>query len=144
MLELRALPLVERLATGEVLHLVDDADSLPHLRPGEFAVIDTTDREPVAGELFVIEWIGGRRSLVEAVRRTSWANPGEEPPWCVAAYNRPRSRAELDRWIAEGRVPSTVEGPFRLEHLRSKLVGRVVGLFVSGFDEARLTSVQEG
>ena len=50
-----------------------DKANAPHLTPGEFAVIDTGERAPIAGELFLIQW-SDRRALVETFR-SKWLTP---------------------------------------------------------------------
>ncbi|KAA2241143.1 hypothetical protein [Salinarimonas soli] len=132
--DLRALPLMDSLLPGHALHLITDGASWPHLCPGEFAVIDTADRVPAVGELFVIEWSSGRREVVETylLRRSPRADGSI--PWAVAPFNRPRSLAELAEWREAGRPMVTSEGPFRPERLSEKLVGRVAGIFAPAFD----------
>lgn len=43
--DLRALMMFDTLPAGCIAHLVNDAHSMPHIRPGEFVVVDTTDRQ---------------------------------------------------------------------------------------------------
>ena len=101
-------------------YLVDDDDSDPVLRAGEFAVIDTAALEPEAGALFLIEWNTGERALVEAYVRG--------PGWWVASYNRPRDRIELQRALKRGASLTTSDGPYEAAHLSEKLIGKVVGV----------------
>jgi hypothetical protein len=140
--ELRALPLFDDVRASQILHPIMDEASAPHLRPGEFAVIDTEDRTPVNGELFLIEWTGGRRAIVETCLRASWPRPDGTIPWCAGAYNRPRSLEDLDRWRRLGRPLVSVDGPYSEEHLASKLVGRLVGVFSPSFEVSRLKEVR--
>ncbi len=114
--ELRALPMFDDLPAGCILHPIVDELTTPHLKPGEFAVVDTTDRRPDLGELFVIQWIGGRRDVVRAY------HPRYAPEsWNVKCLNSP-----------------SADGPFHSSHLEEKLLGCVVGVFVPAFDEASL------
>ena len=48
-MELRALEVMDVLPAGCFEMLVEDVCSVPHLRPGEFAVIDPSDCEPQHG-----------------------------------------------------------------------------------------------
>ncbi|KAA2234175.1 hypothetical protein [Salinarimonas soli] len=139
--DLRALPLMDSLPPGHALHLITCGASWPHLRPGEFAVIDTCDRVPAVGELFVIEWSSGRREVVETYLLRRSPRSDGSIPWAVAPFNRPRSLAELAEWRAAGRQMVTSEGSFMPERLSEKLVGRVVRVFATAGDEARLRTV---
>ncbi len=55
-LVLRALPTLDALPAGAIAHPVADTTAAPHLLPGDFAVVDTADREPTHGELYVIRY----------------------------------------------------------------------------------------
>lgn len=59
--EYRALVMFDRLPEGCISFLCTDVSSMPHVRPGESVVVDTADREPSAGELFIIKF-GEHRS----------------------------------------------------------------------------------
>ena len=50
--ELRALTLHDVVPAGHVAVPVTRPDWLPHLRPGEFAVLDPSDTEPQPGEIY--------------------------------------------------------------------------------------------
>src|SRR5580704_9566386 len=52
--ELRALTVFDRLPAKHVTFLTSEDGAEPHLCKGEFAVVDTTNREPQHGELYVI------------------------------------------------------------------------------------------
>jgi hypothetical protein len=124
--EYRALTLFDAAPEGHILWPVQDESADPHLKPGEYGVIDTADRQPVAGELFLIEWNSGRRSYVQTnVRRF-----GGDPVWMTDPLNRPRGAEELQRWLRERRPIYTSDGPYPVEYLACKLVGRVVGVVI--------------
>jgi len=117
---------------------VADRHSLPFIEPGEVVVIDTEDRTPRVGDIYVIEWIGGRRNVCQA-RHSTWQKAGEEPRWHVGSM-RTTTPAEFEGWLAaaaeanrKGAVPQWcggwAEGPFSFEYLESKLVGAVIGLY---------------
>jgi hypothetical protein len=55
----RALTLYERLPKNCEAILVEDDDSAPHLKHGEYAVIDRGDCKPQHGELYAIKWLDG-------------------------------------------------------------------------------------
>jgi hypothetical protein len=65
---IRALTMYDHVPAGCILQPVTDGDSAPHLRAGEFAIVDTTDTEPQHGEVY----------LVRFHERGRWPNPVEE------------------------------------------------------------------
>jgi hypothetical protein len=67
--EYRAPEMMTSIPPGCMLFPVMDDRSDPHLRGGEIAVVDTADRGPQHGEVFVIEWSDGRRCIVQLVNR---------------------------------------------------------------------------
>ena len=114
---------------GCIGYLVDDDQSAPVLSSGEIAIIDTTCREPESGSLFLIEWNGGDREIVETFQRPIGRDGIETLHWWTAAYNRPRSRDELDQAIRRRRPLSTSDGPYaKTEFLARKLIGKVIGV----------------
>jgi hypothetical protein len=132
---LRALTLFDTLPQGHVTFSVTEDGAEPHLRRNEYAVIDTTDREPQHGELFLIQHEGSsRRRYIVHVRR-SYANitgPGAEKSlvWWTGDLRGFRRTSEE----ASGGIPvyaGLSDGPYRTEHLQTKLIGRVVGVALS-------------
>lgn len=116
---------------------VENDESDPLLKHGEFAIIDTSITDPEDGALFLIEWNRGAREIVEANlrynalshRRTSRTPDGVSPPeWWVGAFRRPRSLHEINEALARRHVLRTVDGPYEASHLASKLIGKVVGV----------------
>jgi hypothetical protein len=153
--EYRALELMSVLPAGCIAFPVVDGWSAPHLKPGEFAVVDTNDREPANGELYVITWSPGtdheKREITQITGRMMVVcDPQTHEPlppairWFAGDYVRPRGRDELQDWIAKGRVLRLSEGPFRTEHLREKLVGRIIGIYAPDFEEGSLKAVTHG
>lgn len=145
--ELRALTVFGELPAGHMTVRVEDDSFHPHLRRGEFAVIDLEDREPAHREIFLFafeDWkaeSGYSHILVEARSRPAyfgrpkgWADCGPgfsfgpaegfEPctSWSVASWSTAGQRGHGESRLADG--------PFRAEALARKLVGRVVGVFV--------------
>lgn len=137
----RALPACIQPRLGLTVHgqippgcfgyLVEDDDCAPVLRPGEFAVIDASTREPEAGALFLIEYNQGDRHLVEiALRSHCNRKTGKvDFTWWAVSYNRPRSPKEVERALRAGRLQSS-DGPYPADgvYLASKLIGKVVGV----------------
>lgn len=149
---LRAFVVFDTLPAGCIPFLVTDERTAPLLRPGDVAVIDTSERSPAEHELSLIRWNDGRTTIVEA-----WTQPGrygcgpngemiDTRCWYVAAYDRPRTNAHWCeaiearplRWgFADG--PYATEGP-HAGALSRKLVGRVVGILEPRFAEPMRTA----
>lgn len=113
---------------------VKDHHSMPFINPGEVVVVDTEDRTARVGDIYVIEWNGGSRNLCQA-RHSRWQKEGEPTLWNVGSMRVSRPE-ELEAWIAKanaGTIPvwtgGWTEGPFTIEHLESKLVGAVIGIY---------------
>jgi hypothetical protein len=119
---------------------VMDRHSLPFIQPGEVVVVDTEDRTPRVGDIYVIEWNGGRRNVCQARHSAGpWQTKGKDARWHVGSM-RTITPAEFEDWFAstdeasrKGMVPQWfggwAEGPFNFDYLESKLVGAVIGLY---------------
>lgn len=138
--ELRALLLLAELPPGCILHPITDARSAPHLRPGEFAIIDMDDCEPQHGELFLIayhsplEESGEVRRVIQTWNRAVRVLPEggstviEAFRWFAVAYDR----------------SSTVEGPYKPGGIERALIGRVIGILASDREEPRRLPAGKG
>lgn len=158
--EYRALMLYDHLPEGCIAHLVIDSHSTPHIRPGELVVVDTVDRKVRHLETYVIEWIGGRRSVCESVRcEFNWTDPAiPREGWTVRSISGLRGRAAVDAIHAARAVASTQggmlslaglawsEGPYRSDdgYLESKLVGCVIGIYAPNFEEPKRAIISFG
>ncbi|MCL8385862.1 hypothetical protein [Xanthobacter aminoxidans] len=163
--ELRVLPVFDEVPTGHMTMRVEDESFHPHLRRGEFAVIDLEDREPAHREIFLFafaDWKAERgyaHALVEARSRPAyygrpkgWADCG--PGFCFGPAEgfEPCRAWSVASWSTAagggGRAPDGVarlaDGPFRADALARKLVGRVVGVFVPMAREARMGGHHHG
>jgi hypothetical protein len=113
---IRALTIFESLPCGHNTLLIADDASAPHLKAGEFAVIDTLDCELQAGELYLIQYSSGRH--IVQIRSTSsgwWASD-------LAGYR------QTDQKIFGVPVFAGMsDGPYTPGQLKKKLLGRVVG-----------------
>ena len=118
--EYRALQQFTDLPPGHVTVPAEEG-SEPHLHRDEFAVIDTSDHEPVHGELYCIraERFDGVRFRIRQMvrdRDVNWCEGGPGIGWYIRLANR--------------EVMSLSDGPLRTDHARSKIFGRVVGFYV--------------
>ena len=138
-LPVHAWPVHDRLPAGCIAFAVTDDDSWPLACAGETVVVDTHQRIPLEGEIFVIE--SGRsgprprRRIVQAFARPL-RNPDHPgvTAWWVGAYARPRTFADAQALVARGRM-TLIDGPYALAageaYLRDHLVGRVVGVLAA-------------
>jgi len=139
--EYRALMMYDHVPDGCILHLVTDNKSYPHIRPGEFVVVDTLDRKVRHLETYVIEWNGGGRDVCEAVsRQFNFSDPTiPRRGWIVRSISGLRGKAIVEAFdhmqsgiaVPDIQLFGWSEGPFRSDdgHLESKLVGCVIGLY---------------
>jgi len=118
----RALTIFEDVPPGHKAVLVRITGFEPHLKLGEFAVVDTSDKEVVNGELYMIWNSNGR---------------GEKELSILQAFVRDYRNSEGDHVGGGGRYalvrPGFMafgEGPFTFEYWREqKCFGRIVGLY---------------
>lgn len=134
---LRALTVFDSLPPGYSLRLVSNDDSAPHIRAGEFAVVDPTDTAPQNGEVYIVEWLDGTASIRQLISRPfKIPGGGEAIGWWTRCLNFvPYDDAlAAARRNAPGAIPfisyrSTIDGPRRAEIIQQSLRGRVVGIF---------------
>jgi hypothetical protein len=131
--ELRALMMFDKLPKGCFAFLVTDSYSLPHIRPGEYLVVDGSDTSPHAGELSVIQWQSGKRIVCQTRQH-------DDGSWSVGSLRR----VDFDAWWkaerATGRIavyPGWSEGWFDTNHLQEKLIGAVIGIYQPNFEEPK-------
>jgi hypothetical protein len=142
--DFRAFLLMDAPPAGCLCVPVTDEKSLPHLRPGEFAIVDPTDRAPYSGEVFLIEWNGGRREFVSVKERPARrldAAPGDCAWWVGAPgqpWRAPSVKVSRERVMQEASMFGLVDGPLDRDHLQEKLVGRVVGILHAADGPMRL------
>lgn len=122
---------------GCILHLQNDGRHAPHLRGGEWAVVDTEDREVEFGDLYLIQQNSGpviwQVNLEPDWLRQSRGQP-ERPCVVLQPLNRPDSWAEIEETIAVtppfGMLPLYMsDGPLFAEHLRERVIGKVIGIY---------------
>lgn len=131
---LRPYIIYPRLPDGCIPFELTDDSCEPLMHRGECLVIDVRDREPAEGELFLIQWFGGRQEVIEPVLRE---NRGRSN-WYVWSHNRPRSADETCAWLEQGRAGALPDGPYAADappetHLRQKIIGKIVGILEMDF-----------
>lgn len=119
----RALDVLSTVPAGFIVNRERDDTNAPHIRAGERIIADPADREPIHGELFLIEWSGGRRDVMQTVLRRE-----------TGMVQLDGSRRDEDLWTLTGLGFCLSEGPMRDAYLRTKIVGRVIGLYDPTFE----------
>jgi hypothetical protein len=125
----RALTLIDKLSAGWMTFRIPDKASSPHLRPGEFAVVDLSDRSPQHGELFLIQSSSGERNRYIQQSTRTWMTISSsgmpEKTWWLR---------DLAGWRQEGTDPSGIpmfsgmsDGPMKKKGLKKMIVGRIIG-----------------
>ena len=120
---LRALTLHDVVPAGcRTMPVLDDWHA-PHLRLGEMAVVDPSDRELQHGELYAVAYASGP-DIVQA----AWRTTGNLTAWWAIALDRPRGPDGFAAWVEAGRVIPMADGPYRPGALEDMVLGRVVGI----------------
>jgi hypothetical protein len=125
---IRALTVFDSLPRNHRTILIRDDASAPHLKAGEYAVIDTTDRELQSGELYVIQYDSGdrRRHLVQIRTGHITTDSGRrELVWWVGDLAGFRQTDEKIFGLPV--FAGMSDGPYTPGLLKKKLLGRVVG-----------------
>jgi hypothetical protein len=125
---LRALTLFETLPPGHKTLPVEDNGSFPHLKVGEYAVIDTTDVELQKGEMYVIQHESGSRSrhIIQIKADViSLMSGRRQSVWWVCDLAGFRRVCTLPSEIPL--LGGMSDGPYTSRQLQKKLLGRVVG-----------------
>ena len=118
--EQRAFLIYDRVPPGHVEFTMPDDRHAPHVRAGETVLADTSDREFISGELYLIQWQSSHRLDVMQVSRRKegiWFTP-------LVKY---RTQADVDHGFRTGRIYMS-DGPLKPEYVDLYLKGRVVGI----------------
>lgn len=114
------MPIFDRLLPDWETHQVTDGRHEPHIRAGELAVVDTSDKNFVSGELYLVQF----KTQVLVMQVCQYTEGMYFHP-----LNRPRTFAGVDRRIASGERLYVSDGPLRPECLPGRLLGRVIGVY---------------
>lgn len=128
---LRSFIVYDELPQGCFAFEVEDRQSEPHVRSGEFVVVDEADRMPVAGELFVCAfgtmYPNEKRLQVMEVSVCDFLSghfmlSEVQPRWVGTLEGRPTQKVKF------------MDGPYPPEHLTGNLFrGKVVGIYKPDF-----------
>lgn len=127
--EFRALSPFKSVLSNHLIFKIEDDGSEPHLRRGENAIVDTQDRAPANGELYLIRFNERGRFYVKQLKTANLVVDG------------PNAAPSLVWWICDLRgfrktdkrahsVPlfaGLSDGPYKTDGLASIVVGRIVG-----------------
>ena len=120
------IPPVTEIAPSYVAHKVDDNDDAPLFRAGDYVVADATDTMPTAGGMFLVEWSNGRRSLMKTKPRACEFIEVDGGSRIVMRKDGPDTVWYFHCIVnSMGRL---CDGPYDVAYMRTKIVGRVVGL----------------
>lgn len=129
---LRSFIVYDQIRESDLVFEVTGEEADPHLQPGDFALVDTTDREPNQGELFLVEFMNGRRQICETVERfgcyvQNGVSEEKNLWWLRWKMNiRSLSGAVNDR-------ATYADGPYDTTQVTGKIVGKVVGIYEPDF-----------
>lgn len=131
----------DHIPEGCIVFEVPDNESLPHVRAGEFVVIDPEDRDPAEGELFVITWksdIEQRWKIVQMEARFGSYGRGADPSeyedryrWFIGAV-APQRMMNLAGELA-GPAQRWADGPYDDCYCREICHGKIVGIYKPDF-----------
>lgn len=127
------LPLMSVCPDGMGEHLVPDAVLYPLVRPRETVVYDPEKRELVSGGVYVLQWGGGHRNVMQANKRSVGSATDS---WWIDPINRP-NLGQLTKITPSDCIPVAhlSDGPYDPEHLQEKIVGTIVGILERGPDD---------
>lgn len=136
--DLRAFIVCDRLPEGCVAYPVRNNDHAPHLRAGEWVIVDPTDCTPTHRDLFVIQWQGGSGpQVVEA----AWFDQARD--YWMVGVRRSRFNRGSTLPVSDGILCG--DFPYRTGQLEQRFLGRVVGILEQEFTEPlRLTVIGGG
>lgn len=124
---LRPFIIYDRLPAGHAAYVVPDNRQLPHLRAGEWVIVDTSDRTPTHGDLFVIQWqTGGGPMIVEAGWNAKYGY------WMVGSRCNRFNRGTGNLPVSEGMISG--DFPYRTDQLEDRFLGRIVGILEAAFE----------
>lgn len=135
---LRSFIVYNDLPDGCIAFEVPDDKTLPHVRAGEFVVIDPSDCDPAEGELFAITWKSDWRrkwQIVQMDLRQDRVRTGEtfeeRSLWWVG-HVAAQELVGVDG-EGDGRFQRRVDRPYEDDYLRDITHGKIVGIYEPDF-----------
>jgi hypothetical protein len=128
--EPRALPIYDDAPSGHTLFRVEDGRHEPHLHDGEWVVVDTTAREIVWGELYLV--LQSRGPILWQINRFKAEPHGRvgDGSGRACAMLSPLNKPRLlpDGSLDTRHSVHLSDGPICVDYLEGNLLGRVVGI----------------
>lgn len=131
-----ALKLFDDVPRGCLVHHASDDSAAPLIRAGEIAIVDPSDRRFVeVPGLFLICWASrgperyATRRFSFALREVHAGRPPNDDLWWASPYNRPRSRAAVERDLSLSRSIAVSDGLLSAVDMIDQVVGRVIGIY---------------
>lgn len=132
---LRSFIVYDRLPENCIAFEVPDNKALPHLRAGDFVVIDPSDREPAMGELFAITWKSSFDQNWQIAQTDPWPIPSrpdlDGERWGVGAVAAEDLVSVCGKPM--GRALRWSDGPYPADYVREICHGKVVGIYEPDF-----------
>lgn len=130
--DLRTFIIFDHLPDGCFVFEVVDNCVAPHVRAGEFVIVDPTSTTPIHGEHFLIEWNSGRQQVVEV---GELPRPEQICDWDGVAtfWNAYVNNPCFDMAGEVVSVSRWFDGPYTEDGFAKKLVGQIVGIYQPDF-----------
>jgi len=127
--EFRALTRFDALPPHHSTFMVEDDGSEPHLHRNEYAVVDTTDRSPAHGELYLVQFSSHGARYIKQIKsdRLNITGTGAEPSlvWWICDLRGFRKTDQRSHGAPV--FAGLSEGPYQTDGLASVVIGRIVG-----------------
>ena len=145
-------PVLETVPKGCITYIVPDNAHYPHLRPGDWAVVDTAQREIESGALYLIQQMHKKylwqinqidqeyvKKHLHRDEPCYWLNPLNKKTFEQAQEEARRGDCPMTE-TPFGAFPildvHLSDGPIPESGLRDDIIGRVIGVFQSTVEEA--------
>jgi len=134
--ELRALETFNSLPKSHSTFLCTESGHEPHIRVGEYAVIDKSDRTPQHGEVYLIKYPSESLALKQANLATGVEIGRKRLPkdpriWWLDALRKFHNTGEKIHGVPV--FAGLSDGPYETHYLRRLIVGRIVGIATKSF-----------
>ena len=137
---LRSFIVYDHIPAGCIAFEMQNDDFDPHIRLGDFALIDTNDRDPIHEEFFLIDWKSrhedNRYELAMLTLRAGryGTDAGKCEPgflWFLSSYNPTQHFSLAGKPI----LPPIrwADGPYQEEQAIERILGRVIGIYQPDF-----------
>jgi hypothetical protein len=121
---LRAFPILSAVPVGHTVAYIGDDRHAPHLQPGEFAVVDTSERGIEFGELYLIHQ--SRGPVLWQIGSDHRPEGRDRPCAYLHPLNMPWRR--VDGSLDMTGPLHVSDGPIYLDALGELVIGRVVAI----------------